>query len=145
MRCELSATGTAALLEELCDFVPDAFINELVPMHVGRGRRRHWSCAQLYRLLLLSVLTPVHSFNLVLKLLEEQRAWRKFARIPNRYRLPVASQLHDFRAALGVSGLRRINEFLLDPLVESLAPERKAVGLIDATDLPAATHAYKKR
>jgi hypothetical protein len=57
----------------------------------------------------------------------------------------VASQLHDFRAALGVSGLRRINEFLLDPLVESLAPERKAVGLIDATDLPAATHAYKKR
>lgn len=145
MQRELPATGTAALLEALGQFVPDAFINDLVPTHVGRGRRRHWSAAQLYRLLLLSVLTTAHSFNLMLKLLEEQRAWRKFAHIPNRYRLPVASQLHDFRAALGVGRLRRINEFLLNPLIESLASDRKPVGLIDATDLPAATHAYKKR
>ena len=145
MQPELPATGTAALLEQLSEFVPDHFINELVPVQVGRGRRRHWSPAQLYRLLLLAVLTPAHSFNLMLKLLQEQRAWRKFAHIPNRNRLPVASQLHDFRAALGVGGLRQINERLLNPLLESLVPDRKPVALIDATDLPAATHAYKKR
>jgi hypothetical protein len=98
----------------------------------------------LYRLLLLTLLTPAHSFNLMLHLLPEQRSWRKFAHVPNRYRLPVASQLHDFRDALGVAGLRRINQFLLAPLLETLSPDRQAVGLIDATDLPAATSAYKK-
>jgi hypothetical protein len=94
---------------------------------------------------LLVLLTPAHSFNLMLTLLSEQRAWRRFARLPNRYRLPVASQLHDFRAALGVGGLRRINEFLLQPLLAGLPASRMSVGLIDATDLPAATSAYKKR
>lgn len=144
MRFSLAATGTAALLEQVSAFVPDDLINELVPLHGGRGRRAHWSSAQLYRLLLLALLTPVHSYNLMLTLLPEQRAWRRFARLPNRYRLPVASQLHDFRVALGVSGLRRINEHLLQPLLGSLPAERLAIGLIDATDLPAATSAYKK-
>jgi hypothetical protein len=144
MRNDLATTGTAALLEELSSFVPDDLINQLVPAHSGRGRRAHWSPAQLYRLLLLTLLTPAHSFNLMLTLLSEQRAWRRFARLPNRYRLPVASQLHDFRAALGVSGLRQINEHLLQPLLEGLPVGRLSVGLIDATDLPAATSAYKK-
>jgi hypothetical protein len=144
VQTELATTGTTALLEQLCGFVPDEFINELLPPQIGRGRRRHWSSAQLYRLLLLTLLTPAHSFNLMLRLLQEQRSWRKFALLPNRYRLPVASQLHDFRQAIGVKGLRRINEFLLHPLLESLAADRKTVGLIDATDLPAATSAYKK-
>jgi len=133
------------LLQQLSVFIPDEFINQLVPPHTGRGRRSHWSSAQLYRLLLLTLLTPAHSFNLMLHLLPEQRSWRTFARIPNRYRLPVPSQLHDFRQAIGVGGLRRINEFLLDPLLQSLLPQRKTIGLIDATDLPAATSAYKKR
>jgi hypothetical protein len=144
MKRDLAMTGTNALLEELSPFVPDEFINELVAPHLGRGRRRHWSPAQLYRLLLLTLLTPTHRFNLLLSMLPEQRAWRKFAGIPNLYRLPVASQLHDFRQTLGVGGLRRINEQLLRPLLESLPPERKSIVLIDATDLPAATSAYKK-
>lgn len=145
MRSELATTGSNALLEQLSDFIPDELINELVPVHRGRGRRAHWNSAQLYRLLLLVLLTPAHSFNLMLCLLSEQREWRKFARLPNRYRLPVASQLHDFRRSIGVSGLRRINEKLLEPLLTGLLPERKAIGLIDATDLPAATSAFKKR
>jgi hypothetical protein len=145
MKTELATTGTATLLEQITVFVPDSFINELVPAQVGRGRRRHWSSAQLYRLLLLTLLTPAHSFNLMLRLLQEQRPWRKFAHLPNRYRLPAASQLHDFRDAMGVVSLRRINQFLLEPLLQSLVPDRKSVGLIDATDLPAATSAYKKR
>ena len=145
MQTSLAMTGTSALLEQLADFVPDEFINELVPPHGGRGRRRHWSPAQLYRLLLLTLLTPAHSGNLLLRLLEEHRGWRKFARLPNRYRLPVASQLHDFRRAIGVGGLRKVNERLLSPLLETLVADRKAIGLIDATDLPAATSAYKKR
>ena len=144
MKNPLPVTGTVALLEELSVFIPDDLINQLVPPHAGRGRRSHWSSAQLYRLLLLSLLTPAHSFNLMLHLLAEQRAWRKFARLPNRHRLPVASQLHDFRQALGVGGLRRINEHLLKPLLQLLGPERRSVGLIDAMDLPAATSGHKK-
>jgi len=144
MPSKLETTGTNALLQQLSGFIPDQFINELVPAHRGRGRRPHWSSAQLYRLLLLVLLTPARSYNLMLRLLEEQREWRKFARLPNRYRLPVASQLHDFRQAIGVRGLRRINEFLLEPLLESLMPDRKAIALIDATDLPASTSSFKK-
>jgi len=145
MESPLAVMGTAALLEQLSAFVPDELINEIVPRHTGRGRRAHWCAAQFYRLLLLSLLTPAHSFNLLVELLPEHRAWRKFALLPNRYRLPVASQLHEFREAIGVRGLRQINEQLLQPLLEGLSAERLAVGLIDATDLPAATSAFKKR
>jgi hypothetical protein len=45
---------------------------------------------------------------------------------------------------MGVRGLRRINQFLLEPLIATLPVDRKTIGLIDATDLPAATSAYKK-
>ena len=145
MRDALAITGSAALLEQLTVFLPDDLINQLVPPHAGRGRPNHWSSAQLYRLLLLTLLTPAHSFNLMLALLPEQRSWRKFARLPNRYRLPVASQLHDFRDALGVKGLRQINECLLRPLLHGLPADRLSLGLIDATDLPAASSAFKKR
>jgi len=145
MQIPLGMTGTSVLLEQLSAFIPDEFINELVPPRRGRGRRRHWSPAQLYRLLLLTLLTPAHSCNLMLELLPEQRAWRQFALLPNRYRLPVASQLHDFRQTIGVKGLRLINEQLLSPLLNGLAGDRKSIGLMDATDLPAATSAYKKR
>jgi hypothetical protein len=145
MRISLETTGSNALLERLAPFIPDDFINDLVPSRQGRGRRRHWSPSQLYRLLLLTLLTPAHSCNLMLELLDQERMWRRFARLPNRYRLPVASQLHDFRKAIGVGGLRRVNERLLGPLLEGLVAGRKAIGLIDATDLPAATSAFKKR
>jgi hypothetical protein len=144
MKRALAPTGTATLLEQISDFVPDDFINELAAGQSRRGRKRHWNPAQLYRLLLLLVLTPAHSSNLMLRLLEEQRSWRKFAHLPNCYRLPVASQLHDFRDLLGTKGLRRINQFLLEPLIQTLSGDRKTIGLIDATDLPAATSAYKK-
>src|SRR4249920_3181165 len=100
MQSRLATTGTNALLEQLSVFIPDEFISELVPPHRGRGRRSTWSSAQLYRLLLLTLLTPAHSFNLMLRLLQEQRSWRKFARLPNRYRLPGPSQLHEFREAI---------------------------------------------
>jgi hypothetical protein len=144
MKNDLAPTGTATLLEQISDFVPDDFIDKLLPRPSRMGRRRHWTSAQLYRLLLLALLTPAHSFNLMLRLLQEHRSWRKFAHLPNRYRLPVASQLHDFRDSMGVWGLRRINQFLLEPLIATLPVDRKTIGLIDATDLPAATSAYKK-
>jgi hypothetical protein len=63
MNAPLSTTGTAALLEQLSDFIPDSFINELLPPHKGRGRRQVWSAAQLFRLQLLVLLTPARSFN----------------------------------------------------------------------------------
>ena len=79
MNSNLPATGTAALLERLNPFVPDDFINECWPHSHTGGRRRDYSAAQLYRIHLLGLLTPVHSVNLLVKLLPEQRAWRKFA------------------------------------------------------------------
>jgi hypothetical protein len=144
MQSSLATTGTNALLEELSDFIPNEFINQLVPPNRGRGRHSPWSSAQIYRSLMLTLLTPAHSFNLMLQMLPEQRSWRKFAQLPNRYRLPGPSQLHEFRERIGVSGLRQINEYLLAPLITGLLPERRTIGLIDATDLPAATSAYKK-
>jgi hypothetical protein len=144
MNFSLATTGTAELLEQLSPFIPDDFINGLSPRQQGRGRRMGFQPAQLYRVLLLSLLTPAHSFNLLTQMLKEQRAWRRFAHLPNRHHLPVASLLHDFRALIGVGGLRRINQQLLGPLLESCWIGSKSVALIDSTDLPAATSAYKK-
>lgn len=84
----LPQTGTALLLEKLSPFLDDPLINQLVPRPRGPGRPRAFSSAQLFRVLLLSLLTPAHSFNLLLKLLPENRAWRKFARLPNLRLLP---------------------------------------------------------
>ena len=78
MKSDLPATGTAALLELLNPYAPDDLINECWPLRHTGGRRRAYSAAQLYRIHLLSLLTPVHSVNLLVKLLPEQRAWRKF-------------------------------------------------------------------
>jgi Transposase domain (DUF772) len=144
MRDELAITGSISLLEQLTAFVPDDFVNEWVGLGRGSGRRSQWSPAQLYRLLLLTVLTPAHSSNLLLELIKEQRGWRKFARLQNRIQVPVASQLHDFRQRLGVAGLRRINEHLLRALLDSFPGDRMAISLIDSTDLPAATSSFKK-
>src|ERR1019366_5667409 len=77
--------------------------------------------------------------------LKEQRAWRRFAHLPNRQHLPTASLLHDFRDLIGVGGLRRINRQLVGPLLESRWIGGQSVALIDSTDLPAGTSAYKKR
>jgi hypothetical protein len=93
---------------------------------------------------LLSLLTPVHSFNLLIQLLPEQRTWRSFARLRNRRHLPDVRMLHDFRSRLELTHLRQINEFLLQPLLEGVSHFAKSVAVIDSTDLPAATSAYKK-
>lgn len=143
MNAPLPTTGTAALLAHLSDWVPDDLLNRLPPPR-GQGRRAGWSSARLFRLLLRILLPPAHAFNLLVELLPEQRAWRRFARLPNRQRVPTASSLHEFRHRLGVGPLRRVNRHLLWPLLEGLAPERKTVALIDSTDLPVATSSYKK-
>jgi hypothetical protein len=140
----LPITGSNSLLEHLSAYIPDACINSLLPAHRGAGRRSSWSSAQLFRITLLALLTPAHSFNLVVELLAEQRSWRRFAGLPNRRKLPASSSLHEFRSRLGVGILRQINRHLLLPLLESLPAERKSVGLIDSTDLPAATSDFKK-
>jgi hypothetical protein len=144
MKQALAQTGTAELLETLSVFVPDEFINQIVDQRRRRGRRRTYSAAQMYRTLLLALLTPAHSFNLLARLLVENRAWRRFALLPNRHEVPDATLLHDFRVAIGVSGLRRINRHLLTPLLEGSAVGSTTVAIIDATDLPAASSSYKK-
>ena len=140
----LPITGSASLLDWLSPYVPDELIIELLPRHRGQGRRSDWNAAHLYRTLLLLLLTPVRSSNLLCKLLGEQKAWRRFAGFPNQQRLPGARQLHEFRTRLSPGVLRRINETLVESILSEFSAEQALVGLIDSTDLPAATHAYKK-
>lgn len=141
----LPITGSAELLELLSPFVPDDEINELLPRHRGAGRRSEWSAAQLYRTQLLLLLTTARSSNLLCTLLPEQRAWRRFAHLPNRRRLPNHRQLYEFRERLTPMILRRINEGLLLRLLDGWPREQHGIALIDATDLPAATNEYKKK
>jgi hypothetical protein len=140
----LPITGGAALLELLAPFVPDHHLNELLPRHRGAGRRNEWSSAQLYRVLLLLLLTPARSSNLLCQLLPEQRAWRRFAHLPNQCRLPNVRQLHEFRTRLTPLILRAINEEMVAGLLKGCRRDQPGIGLIDATDLPAATSAFKK-
>ena len=102
MNSLLPTTGTNALLEQLSPFVPDGFLRERWPHTATGGRPGHFSAAQLWRVHLLALLTPVHSINLLLKLLPEQRAWRQFAHLPNRRRIPDVRMLHEFRGRVGV-------------------------------------------
>jgi hypothetical protein len=131
-------------LETLSPLIPDEFINELLEPGIHPGRRNFLSSAQLWRSHLLALLTPVHSFNSLARLLPEQRSWRAFAHIHNRHRTPGVRMLHEFRARVGVAGFRRINEWLLAPLLELAAADPYSVGVIDATDLPACTADKKK-
>jgi len=145
MDSKFPATGTAQFLKRLSPYVPDTFINEVVPCHHGRGRRPQLSPSQLYRTHLLSVLTPVHAFNHLVRLLAEQRDWRRFAHLSNRQAVPDVWMLNQFRERCGVSGLRQINEQLLAPMLPESTVENPALALIDATDLEAACSGHKKR
>lgn len=140
----LPQTGTAALLDQLSPYLNDGFINQLLPRHSGPGRRCKFSSAQLFRALLLSLLTPARSFNLLVQLLPENRVWRKFARLPNQREIPDAKMLHLFRDRLDLLRLRQINAHLLRPLLSQLEPGRKTLAIMDATDLPAAANSFKK-
>jgi hypothetical protein len=133
---DLPATGTAALLELLAPFVPDDFINESWPHGPTGGRHCEHTAAQLYRVHLLCLLSPVHSVNLLVKMLSEQRAWRKFGSLRRQSRMPDMRMMHEFRCRVGVARLRRINQHLLAPLLADYLWQPWAVGLMDATNLP---------
>jgi hypothetical protein len=141
---QLPPTGTAALLGVISPYIPDDLINALFVEKTRRGRPSLFSAAQLFRVNLLALLTPAHSFNLVVTLLAEHRAWRDFARLRNRRVVPDAKMLHQFRERLDLNKLRCVNRHLLTPVLEGCSGFGKTVSLIDATDLPAATNAYKK-
>ena len=141
----LPQTGTSALLEMLSPYLDDELVNDLFPERRGRGRRCSFRPSQLFRISLLSLVTPVHSFNLLVKLLPENRLWRDFAGLPNKRVLPDAKMLHQFRDRLDLCRLRQINRGLLTPLLTNLDWTRKSVAIIDSTDLPASTHSFKKK
>src|ERR1041385_8379621 len=124
---QLPKTGSAALLEMLSPYVPDDLINSLVATGPGPGRRSVFSAAQLFRVSLLALLTPVHSFNLLVDLLPENRTWRAFARLRNRFSVPDVRMLHQFRNRFDLTKLRRVNEYLLAPLLEGTARFAKTV------------------
>jgi hypothetical protein len=140
----LPITGSGALLESLSPFVDDDQLNDLLPRHRGPGRRCEWSSAQLFWVLLLLHLTTARSSNLLCHLLPEQRGWRRFAHLPNRRFLPNVRQLHQFRARLTPAILRTINESMVEQLLKERPASHPGIGLIDSTDLPASTSAFKK-
>jgi hypothetical protein len=139
----LPPLGSSELLEIVSPYVPDTLVAALIPTRHGRGRPADFSPAQLFRTLLLSVLTPVRSFNLLCHLLEGNRSWRRFAFLPNRQAVPGPRMLHEFRQKLAPALIRTINTHLLLPLLDKVG-SLKTLALIDATDLRAATNAYKK-
>ena len=139
----LPPVGSAELLERLSPYVPDRFVTTLIPRRKGCGRRADFSSAQLFRTLLLSVLTPMRSFNLLPSGLTQNRSWRRFALLARHQRVPGPRILHEFRQKLSPLIIRAINAHLLVPLLDQLNV-RTSVALIDATDLPAATNPYKK-
>jgi hypothetical protein len=96
------------------------------------------------RTLLLLLLTPARSTNLLCALLPEQRSWRRFAHLPNFRRVPTPRPLHEFRVLLTPRVLREINAVLLRRILTTWPAGQPAVAIIDATDLPAATNEYKK-
>src|SRR6201981_1495387 len=135
----LPQTGTSALLEILSPHLEDDFICDLFPRPRGSGRRPAFAPNQLLRVLLLALLTPTHSFNLLAKQFTENRSWRDFALLPNKRAVPGVRMLHEFRDSLGVTRLRALNARLLNSLLAQLDPVRKAIAIMDSTDLPAAT------
>ena len=141
----LAQTGTRQLLEQLSPFINDELILRLVPEPHGAGRPRAFSSAQLLRVLLLVLLSPVHSFNLLVALLPEQKSWRRFAHLHNRRDIPTAKMLHQFRARLPLGVLRALNDQLVLPLLGQLDPARPILAIMDSTDLPAAANAFKKK
>src|SRR5512139_3218585 len=141
----LPVTGTHALLTLLDPYVPDDFINQRWSARPVRGPRWQFSAAQLWRVHLLALLTPVHSLNLLAAMLPEQSPWRAFARLRHRHCVPDVRILNSFRARLGVMGLRQINEAILQPLIQTAALWENATALIDATDLAAACSGFKKK
>jgi hypothetical protein len=145
MKFTLPATGTNELLALISDHIPDDFINGLIPHRRGRGRRLDLSASQLWRTHLLAVLSTVHAFNLLVKVLPEQRAWRQFAHLSSRQNIPGVRMLHEFRDRMGVWGFRKINEHLLQSLIPQPSTNLLSVALIDATDLPASACGFKKK
>lgn len=141
----LPVTGSNQLLDLLDPYIPDDFINDRWNVRPVRGPRWQFSPAQLWRVHLLPLLTPVRSLNLLARLLPEQRAWRDFAHLRNRHRTPDVRILNAFRTCVGVMGLRQINEAILQPLIQTAAFWQNATALIDATDLPAACSGFKKK
>jgi hypothetical protein len=138
----LPPVGTSRLLELLSPYAPDAFIAEICPRDFTGGRRHVLSAAQLWRTHLLAVLTATHSLNLVVAQLPEQPAWRRFARL--RRTRPTARRRHEFRQTVGVGGLRRIQQHLVERLLHRHGVQPHAVALMDATDLPASCSGFKK-
>jgi hypothetical protein len=141
----LPMTGTNELLTILDPYIPDDFINDHWNSRPARGPCWQFSAAQLWRVHLLALLTPVHSLNLLATMLSEQRAWRSFARLRHRHEVPDARILNAFRDRVGVMGFRQINEVLLAPLIQTAVLWEGAVALIDATDLPASCNGFKKK
>ena len=143
MAIVLPRTGTNRLLDLVSLYVPDDFIHDLCPRQFTGGRRCALSAPQLWRAHLLPLLTSTHSLNLVTAQLPEQPAWRRFCRLRGHW--PKVRMLHEFRRQIGVSGLRRINQHLLERLLRRQGVQPHAVALMDATDLPAACSGFKKK
>jgi len=145
MKSQLPPTGTEDFLELLSPFVPDDYLDQRWPRLKTGGRRYGFSTSPLWRLHLLAIITPVPSFNLLIRMLPEQKAWRRFARIRSQEQVPDVRMMNTLREEIGVDGLRQINGQLLEPIIARVELSQGAAALIDATDLPASCSGFKKK
>jgi hypothetical protein len=145
VKSQLPQTGTEDFLELLAPFVPDDYLDECWPRGKTGGRRHGFSASQLWRLHVLVLISPVHSFNLLIRMLPEQKAWRRFAHLTRQDHVPDVRMMNSFREEIGVGGLRRVNDQLLTPIMQSVVGSSGAAALIDATDLPASCSGFKKK
>jgi hypothetical protein len=145
MKSQLPPTGTEDFLELLSPFVPDDYLDERWPRFKTGGRRYGFRASQLWRLHLLALITPVRSFNLLVRMLPEQKAWRRFAHLASQEHVPDVRMMNTFREHLGVDGFRQVNGVLLGPIIQRVDLSKGAAALMDATDLPASCSGFKKK
>src|ERR1035441_5582593 len=84
-------------------------ISEYWPRGHTGGRHCEYTAAQLFRVHWLCLLSPVHSVNLLIKLLPEQRAWWKFAGLRRQSRVSDVRMIYQL-AALDRSEERRVGK-----------------------------------
>ncbi len=145
LNMQLPPVGTNELLRVLSPHVPDEFINEHFSRQQREGRRLRFCAVQLWRVHLLVLLTRTFSFNALVRALPEQEQWRRFANLPNRFAIPDVRMLHEFRRAMGTTGLRQINNPLLEEVLVHALLNETTVAFMDATDLPASTEDKKNK
>ena len=130
---QLPLKGTTQLLPTR-EPIPGDFISEHWNVRPQQEPHRTFGAAQLPRVPLPAVPTPIQSRNLVWAMLPAQVAWCKFAHLAHRHCVPDARMSCAFRLRFDAAGLRAKQDTLSLALLQRAAAWKHAPALIDETD-----------